>query len=108
SGGSAQLWDATTEKPFGQPLNFPKPLNAVAFSSNGKLVATASGRSTRLWDPLTGNVREPALRHPHTVNHIAFSADGEFLATAMVSGGAQLWKTATGLPHGPVLPFRRW
>jgi WD40 repeat protein/serine/threonine protein kinase len=107
--GIAQLWDVTTGKPHGPPLQHPKELHAVAFSPDGKLLAAASGNTVQLWDPTTGKPHGQLMHHPHTVRLVAFSPAGELLATAQSGGGVvRLWRTATGLPHGQPMQVRRW
>ena len=61
--GEARLWDAATGKPIGDPLKHNGWVNAVAFSPDGKKIATASGSTARLWDAATGKPLGEPLRH---------------------------------------------
>ena len=71
-------------------------VEAVAFSPDGMLLATAgSGGTTRVWDTVTGKDLL-VLLHEDTVWAVTFSPDGTLLATASVDGTACLWDTTTG------------
>jgi WD40 repeat protein len=75
-------------------------VNAVAFSPDSSLLATASSdQTTRLWNPATGRpVGTPLTGHTGAVNAAAFGPDGRLLATAGDDWTVRLWNTATGLP----------
>ena len=78
-------------------------VNGVAFSPDGKLLATADSDGTvRLWNPATGQAISAALRVDpgslNGVNGVAFSPDGKLLATADSDGTVSLWNPATGRP----------
>ena len=72
-------------------------VDGVAFSPDGRLLATASTDGTaRLWDPATGEHRRTLTGHTSYVSGVAFSPDGRLLATASSDGTARLWDPATG------------
>jgi WD40 repeat protein len=69
---------------------------AVAFSPNGKLVASASADLTvRLWDPATGESRGVLDRHKDSVQAVAFSPDGKLVASSSNDRTVRLWDLAT-------------
>ena len=69
----------------------------VAFSPDGKLLATAGDDGTvRLWNPVTGQpVGAPLIASTGPGNYVhgvAFSPDGKLLATADTDGTVRLWQ----------------
>ncbi len=86
-------------------LKHDREVNRIAFSPDGKLLATASGDgSAGLWDVISGQ-RLATLLHESHVQAVAFSPDGSLLATACKDNNARLWNVANGqclavLPHG--------
>ena len=100
SGGSAtlQLWDAHT----GERLKLitghigALVVNTLAFSPNGRTLASASRNWDRrspvyLWDVHTGENRNTHNGHIGDVNAVAFSPDGTTLASASSDGTILLW-----------------
>jgi WD40 repeat protein len=74
------VWDATTGK---RRLTLPAHSCQVfhlAFSPDGKILATPNGDTLRLWDAATGRAIR-RLRHRSEVDCFAFSLDGKILAT---------------------------
>ncbi|KAI5856229.1 vegetative incompatibility protein HET-E-1 [Tricharina praecox] len=71
-------------------------IGALAFSFDGKLLASASGdRTVRLWNPATGTCRATLEGHSKGVSAVAFSPDGKLLASASDDKTVRLWDPAT-------------
>ncbi|KAI2637533.1 WD40-repeat-containing domain protein [Xylaria nigripes] len=61
-----------------------KPVNVVAFSPDGKTLASGSSDSTvKAWDVATGARHKTLEGHKHQVKSVAFSPDGKMLASAL-------------------------
>ncbi|HEX8707963.1 MAG TPA: TIR domain-containing protein [Pyrinomonadaceae bacterium] len=103
--GEIRLWNAATRQPLGEPLRGHKDIiTSIAFSPDGKSLASASGRfaeTIRLWDLKTRqSTGRPFTGQIGFVRKIAFSPDGETLAS--ISSGQWskahnifLWDVAT-------------
>jgi len=75
------------------------PVTAVAFSPDGRRLATASYDNTaRLWDVDSGQPLATLSGHTNSVRAVAFSPDGKRLATASSDNTARLWDVASGQP----------
>jgi WD40 repeat protein len=101
---SARVFDAYTAKPVGVPMEHRSRLMSAAFSSDGKLVVTASEDWTaRVWDAVTGRPVSSLLQHQDSVESAAFSMDGRRVATASSDKTARVWDAYTGNPIGSPL-----
>jgi WD40 repeat protein len=93
---TVKLWDVAT----GQKLRTFKEqdfVRLIAFSEDGKTLASVSGQNIKLWDVMTGQeMRSFTTGHTDVIRAVAFSADGKMLASGSDDKTIKLWDVTTG------------
>jgi WD40 repeat protein len=103
------FWDVASGKKSATLTGHTGSLRALAFSPDGKLLASAAGdvggeRSLRLWDLATNKVLATLEGQKVFGTHVAFSPNGKILASIEADRTVYLWDVATGKPIG--MPVR--
>jgi WD40 repeat protein len=93
--GEILRWELKTGKallPFEEEE--ADPAEVIAYSPDGRFLASAFGHSVRLWDRATGKrVREFPQA---SVTDVAFARDGSWLVSGGETGAVRAWDAATG------------
>jgi WD40 repeat protein len=94
-----RLWNTATRQPIGAPIQTGahNGVTALAFSPDGKLLATAGINGTvRLWNTATRQpIGAPIQTGAHNgVTALAFSPDGKLLASTGANGTVRLWQVS--------------
>ena len=101
---TAKIWNTSTgELLFTLPSQNDESSANLAFSPNGKLLATAWVTQVIVWDAasgqrlftLSGNSVGTSLGYNLSVGQVSFSPDGKRLAAANMDGTTKVWEIAT-------------
>jgi WD40 repeat protein len=90
--GTVTLYEGNSGRLLRTLLGHKDTVNSLAFSPDGKLLATASNDVTaKVWDLATGEELKTLVGHSRGVESVAFSPDGATLATTSYDGSTVLW-----------------
>ena len=99
------LYDLETLRPIDPPLPAADNAHGVAFSPDGKWLATAAGRrygdglpgEAKIWDTITWQVHTNLPGVHDWLTRIKFSPDGRWVVASGGDGFVKVWEAATGL-----------
>ncbi|KLU83127.1 hypothetical protein MAPG_02192 [Magnaporthiopsis poae ATCC 64411] len=95
--GTVRVWDAAT----GQRLQTfecggSAIRSRIAFSPDGKRVASTADGAVRIWDAVTGLCLQAFKCRRESICSLAFSPDGKLVTSTFHSSTVQVWNAATG------------
>ncbi len=94
SGGRTSVWTADDQRVASVVEDESGGAEALAWSPDGSLLASAAASTVRLWDPRSSTqLARFAARAP--VNAIAFHPSGRYVAVGCSDGTVELWSVAT-------------
>ncbi len=92
NGNDLYIWNVDTGKRVTILQGHTDRINDVQFSSDSKLIVTASADNTaRVWDAATGDLMSILRGHVRQVNSATFSPDNRHILTASDDGTARLY-----------------
>jgi WD40 repeat protein len=93
--GQVSILDVATHKVVTVLTAHTGQVQDIAYSPNGKLLATASlDHTVRIWDAHTGRPLR-ILQHPNPVDTVAFSPNSDKVATLDFAGTIRIWDACT-------------
>jgi WD40 repeat protein len=94
---------------YNVPRDHSKAVSSVAYSPDGKTLASASlDKTIKLWAVATGVEQATIKGHTHFVLSVAFSPDDKTLASGSFDKTVRLWDAATGKERAALKGHTGW
>jgi len=95
--GTVSVWNIANASLSFEAKKHDSAINAIAFSTDGTLMATGGDdRTAIIWDLSTGKPRRTLKGHDLAITSLAFSPDATGLAVGSGNASVVLWRVETG------------
>ena len=92
-----EIWDSTTGERLASFDAHPNLIQSIAFSPNGRLLASGSRDDTiKVWDLAGKRMLRQLEGHRDSVTVVAFSPDGRYLVSGSEDGTLKFWDVESG------------
>ena len=95
-----RLWEAESKRST-KPTYFPRIVNVLAFSPDGKMLASGgTDKTIQVWESTTGKPITTLTGHTNGITAITFSPDNRTIVSGSADGTVRFWniKTRSSLP----------
>lgn len=94
---TVKVWDLGNGREIKTYRGSKDPVRALAWSKDGKWIASTAGNEIHIWDPDTGKLKTSLKGHEKPVSAVAFHPDGTVLASGSDDTSVRLWDLGTGM-----------
>jgi WD40 repeat protein len=91
-----KIWDLGNGREIRTYHGSKDPVRSVAWSRDGKWIASTAGTEIHIWDPQTGKLKVSLKGNEKAVGAVAFSPDGSILASGSDDPSVRLWDIEKG------------
>jgi WD40 repeat protein len=94
---TVKIWDLGNGRELRTYRGSKDPVKALAWSRDGRLIASTAGNEIHIWEPETGKLKTALKGHEKAVSALAFHPDGQTLASGSDDTTVRLWDVEKGI-----------